>query len=82
MNEVNSMQTQRTELMALLTRIGELAPDFRLGQLIALLTDRADTPYTAHPIADIEDEELIGAAKEFLATLESRRMAEPSMARI
>ena len=56
----------RNELMAVLSEIGTIAPYFRLGQLIALLTDRADHPYTLHPIADIEDEELLPAAKEFL----------------
>ena len=67
------MQSMRGELLGLIARIGEVAPDFRLGQLIALLTDRADTQYTASPIADIEDAELIGAAKEFLDSLEARR---------
>lgn len=59
----------RTELMAVLTEISRVAPYYRLGQVIALLTDRADHPYTASPIADIEDEELLPVAKEFLETL-------------
>ena len=70
------MHSNRNELLSLIARIGELAPDFRLGQLIALLTDRSDTAFTVSPIADIEDEELVGAAKAFLETLEARHAAE------
>ena len=66
------MQSKRSELLDHLARIGELAPNLRLGQLIALLTDRADTPYTASPVADIEDEEILEPAREFLATLLER----------
>ena len=66
-------RSDRDELLGLITRIGELAPDFRLGQLIALLTDRTETPYTASPIADIEDVELLAAAREFEGVLEARQ---------
>jgi hypothetical protein len=56
----------RTELMAVLTEISRIAPYIRLGQLVAILTDRTDHPYTASPIADIEDNELLPAARELL----------------
>jgi hypothetical protein len=68
----------RTELMSVLTEISRIAPYYRLGQLIAVLTDRADHPYTTSPIADIEDEELLPAAKEFLEVI--RRMPPESHA--
>jgi len=65
-------ETTRSELLHVITRIGTLAPDLRLGQLVALLADRADTPYTANPVSDIEDDELLPAAREFLELLIER----------
>ena len=83
----------RTELMQTLTEISRIAPYVRLGQLVCLLTDRAEHDYTLHPVADIEDEELLPSAKRFLenmrrldpeshadqirAHLESEEMASP-----
>jgi hypothetical protein len=62
----------RTELMAVLTEISRMAPYYRLGQLIGLLTDMTDHPYTVSPVMDIEDEELLPAAKDFLEDLRQR----------
>jgi hypothetical protein len=58
----------RNELMQVLTELSRLQPYIRLGQLVAILTDKADVPYR-NPIPDIEDEELLPAAKNYLATL-------------
>lgn len=59
----------RNELMVVLTEIGRIAPYIRLGQLIGILTDMTEHPYTVSPICDIEDEELLPAAKTFLEDL-------------
>ena len=56
----------RNELMAVLTEISRIAPYIRIGQLIGILTDMTEHPYTVSPICDIEDEELLPAAKTFL----------------
>ena len=61
----------RNELMAVLTEIGRVAPYLRLGQLLCILADRAEHPYTAYPVADIEDAELLPAAREFLSLMRS-----------
>ena len=59
----------RNELMAVLTEISRIAPYVRLGQLLGILTDRVEHPYTVSPVMDIEDEELLPAAKEYLDIL-------------
>ncbi len=61
----------RRELMAVLDQISELVPYIRLGQLLGILVDQSDHPYTASPICDIEDAELLPAAREFLANIQS-----------
>jgi hypothetical protein len=62
----------RNELMAVLTEISRIAPYIRLGQLLGILTDRTEHPYTVSPVMDIEDEELLPAAKEFLELVRRR----------
>jgi len=64
----------RTELMSVLTELSQLWPEMRLGQLVAYLTDRADVPYR-NAIPEIEDEEMLPAAREVLANAR-RRHAE------
>ncbi len=64
----------RTELMAVLTELSQLWPEMRLGQLVAYLTDRADVPYR-NAIPEIEDEEMLPAAREVLEVAR-RRHAE------
>jgi hypothetical protein len=61
----------RKELMTVLDQISELAPYIRLGQLVGILVDQTDHPYTASPICDIEDAELLPAAREFLANIQA-----------
>jgi hypothetical protein len=56
----------RNELMAVLTEISRIAPHIRLGQLLGILTDMTEHPYTVSPICDIEDVELLPAARTFL----------------
>jgi hypothetical protein len=58
----------RTELMAVLTEISRIAPYYRLGQLVSLLSEMADTPYR-YVVPEIEDEELLPVAREFLETM-------------
>ena len=41
-------------------------PRLRLGQLLGILTDRTDHPYTTNPVADVGDHELLSAARELL----------------
>jgi hypothetical protein len=69
-NTMKSAATQ--ELLETLGAILNFAPDFRLGQLIGVLTDRVDHPYTLNPMVDIEDEELLPAAKDFLEVMRKR----------
>ena len=66
----------RNELMEVLTEISRLSPEMRLGQLVCWLTDMTEHEYTASPVADIEDVELLPAAKRHLALLRTR-VAKP-----
>ena len=66
----------RNELMEVLTEISRISPEIRLGQLVCWLTDLTDTKYTTSPVSDIEDEELLPAAKRHLALLRTR-VAKP-----
>ena len=50
----------RHELLRQLTRLSELAPDIRLGQLIANLATMADAPWD-ETLWDLEDEKLLAA---------------------
>jgi len=61
----------RHELLRQLTRLSELAPDIRLGQLIANLATMADAPWD-ETLWDLEDEKLLAAAAELAAELERR----------
>ena len=69
------MKSESTqELIDTLSEILTLAPDFRLGQLIGYLADRVDLPYSTNVVAEIEDEELLPAAKEFLEIMRKRQV--------
>lgn len=61
----------RVELMEVLTEIGQLVPYYRLGQLICIIAERAEVEYV-DLVANIEDEELLPAAKEFLESMRRR----------
>lgn len=61
------------ELLSVISEILTVVPSLRLGQLLGILTDRTDHPYTSNPIVDIEDEELLPAAYEFLLAMRVRQ---------
>ena len=67
----------RTELMAVLCEISKLVPFYRLGQLLLVLAEQAEVPYQ-NVIADIEDEELLPVAREFLEAM--KRLPPESIA--
>ena len=56
---------QRQEILRLLDRLSELAPDVRFGQLIANLSYLAVAP-TNEAIWDMEDEQLLAAARRLI----------------
>ncbi len=49
------------------------APQLRFGQLLGMLTDQTDHPYTVNPVMDIEDAELLPAAYELRDAFHHRR---------
>jgi len=59
---------QRQEILRLLERLSELAPDVRFGQLIANLSYRAVAP-TIEAIWDMDDEQLLLAIRDQIADL-------------
>ena len=61
----------RRELLQQLTRLSELAPDMRLGQLIANLAAMDGTPWD-ETLWELEDEKLLSAATELAADFERR----------
>jgi hypothetical protein len=63
--------TGRMEILQLLGRVSELAPDVRFGQLIANLSYLAMGP-SEGAIWDVEDADLLNAIKEHLADLSAR----------
>lgn len=65
------MTTTREELLACLTELSEVAPDLRLGQLVANLATLAQGA-KVEAIWDAEDEELLIAARRLLEHYRSR----------
>lgn len=63
--------TTRRELLDQLDRLSELAPDMRLGQLIANLATMVDGPWD-ETLWNLEDEKLLAAANQFVNDLERR----------
>lgn len=61
----------RRELLNVLSEISEQCPEVRLGQLIANLGTLAKGP-TVEAIWDVEDEELLKAAKRQLEVFRGR----------
>ena len=55
----------RTELLAALTRLGQLRPDWRLGQTLANLATTAGR-LDSGGVWDLEDEEALAAAKTLI----------------
>jgi hypothetical protein len=62
----------RRQLLRVLDDLGEYTPDVRFGQLLANLSYMARS-FTAEAIWDVEDEELLEAAKSHLEELSERR---------
>lgn len=61
----------RHEVLSRLARLSELAPELRFGQLIADLTFLAAGPWDQR-LWDLEDEQLLGAIRQFEADLSGR----------
>jgi hypothetical protein len=66
------IDTTRREILHLLERLSELAPDVRFGQLIANLSYLAIGP-TNEAIWDMEDEQLLEAIRQHIADLSLRQ---------
>ncbi len=66
----------RREILDRLERLSELAPDMRFGQLVANLAFLAAGPWD-QTLWDLEDDQLLGAVRQFEADL-SRRAADPA----
>jgi hypothetical protein len=62
---------QRQEILRLLERLSELAPDLRFGQMIANLSYLAIGP-TNEAIWDMEDDQLLAAIRKHIADLSDR----------
>jgi hypothetical protein len=61
----------RRQLLRVLDDLGEYTPDVRFGQLLANLSYMAKS-FTAEAIWEVEDEELLEAAKSHLDELSER----------
>jgi hypothetical protein len=68
------IRDQRRQLLELLSELSEVAPDVRFGQLIANLS-YLGRGLSAEAIWDIEDAELVRAAREHLEELRTRNQA-------
>jgi hypothetical protein len=66
------IDTTRQEILHLLERLSELAPDVRFGQLIANLSYLAIGP-TNEAIWDMEDEQLLEAIRQHIDDLSQRQ---------
>jgi len=63
----------RRELLRVLDDLGEYTPDVRFGQLLANLSYMAKS-FSAEAIWDVDDEELLSAAKGHLKELSERHV--------
>ena len=64
----------RQELLAILSELSEYCPDVRLGQLLTNLATLAKGP-EVEAIWDVEDTELLAAARQQLKTFRARNSA-------
>jgi hypothetical protein len=71
-SETTINDTVRNELLAVLAELGAACPQVRFGQLIANLSTLAQG-LTAEGLWDVEDEQLLAAAREQLEYFVSRR---------
>lgn len=63
----------RRELLRVLDDLGEHTPEVRFGQLLVNLSYMAKS-FTAEAIWDVEDEELLSAARSHLKELSERHV--------
>jgi len=63
----------RRQLLRVLDDLGEYTPDVRFGQLLANLSYMAKS-FSAEAIWDVDDEELLSAAKGHLKELSERHV--------
>jgi hypothetical protein len=70
------IEPTRQEILDRLTRLSELAPDMRFGQLIANLAFMAAGPWD-QTLWDLEDETLIGAIRQMEGDLSQRASDGP-----
>ncbi|HWE40208.1 MAG TPA: hypothetical protein VG406_26890 [Isosphaeraceae bacterium] len=66
----------RQQLLRVLGELGEFTPDVRFGQLLANLSYMARS-FTTEAIWDVEDEELLEAARSHLEELAARHTSAP-----
>jgi len=64
----------RQQLLQVLAELSELCPEMRMGQLIANLATVAKGA-TAEAIWDVEDEDLLAAARKQLLYFQERRQS-------
>jgi len=64
----------RDELLEALAALGREYPNWRLGQLVANIAGWAD-----HEVWDVEDEQLLGAARRHVAARAHRGAGESSV---
>jgi hypothetical protein len=65
------IDNKRAELLDLLQRISAAYPEMRMGQLLCNLAEAGRGPEFGD-VWEVEDEELIPAARQLLAALEAR----------
>ncbi len=74
------MTTQvRQDILQLLAELGECCPEVRFGQLIANLSYLAKGP-SNEAIWDVEDEELLAAARKHLEERRNKEAPRPNEA--
>jgi hypothetical protein len=68
------IEASRREILEQLGRLSELAPEMRLGQLIANLATMAEGPWE-ESLWNLEDEKLLAAASQLAADLKRRNVS-------
>jgi hypothetical protein len=73
---MNQIHTARGDLLAAISELGELFPDWRFGQLVANLhTAAAEDDHAS--IWDTEDEQLLAAAQRLVERHRDRLSVKP-----
>ena len=68
------MHSTRQEILDLLEKVSELAPDLRFGQLIANLAFLASGPWD-QTLWDLEDDRLLEALRQHFVDLSQRQQS-------